>query len=444
MTQDLQQLLKQAGDGFTMSREIPRGLRRKIAVRRMAGAAALGLVLIAVCAGSVLAFSSFDDSGSSRPAKDGRSNFESDVPDTARVICTESGARTSTPQVRPRSDGVHISIDNRSDKRAFYIRDADLSDGNHGGELAPHSAEEVVSSFSPGKILVGCFDNSRSTPFSEVDGGFAEVEIVDPESLWVPVEPACAVPDRIKWETTVDGEWEESDYEGAARIHLGLAESDGFRPAGYPETSWKLGPTYSIIRGGEVLAVVSFTAGDASTMEVQTCAEGGLEPEAGDDPQPVADSNSWVFYNDTEHRFSIGYPETWYRSRQSLTPELVDPQEIVSLATFDPIYRESSCAHMPSSGLEDIGPGDAFVSIQEGSPKEVEAFRPRPEDFEQSAEPEQNFMCTPETVELYWLNFRDAGRAFYAIVALGNEVAAETRAEAWDVLNSFEPQPAEG
>ena len=442
---DLGHLLKQAGEGFTMSGELPRRLRRKIAVRRMAGAGILGLVLIAAGAGTVLAFSSFEGSGSSPPAQDGDNEVESDVPDIARVVCTESGARAATPEVRPQEDGIHIRIDNQTDKRAFYVRDGDLADGNHGGRLAPYSPEEVVSTFPPGRILVGCFENGNATPYSEIAGqGFAELAVVDPESIWVPAEPACPVPDRIKWETEFEGEWEAGDYEGVARMHLGLAEDDGFRPAGYPESQWKVGPSYSVIRDGRVIAIVSFPGFEPSTMWVQTCPEGGLEPGDDDEPQPVADSNSWVIYTDSEHRFSIGYPETWYRARESLTPRLGEPQEMVALATFDLVYREGDCLHMPSSALADVGSDDAFVTIQEGGGKDLEAYRARPDEFPGDAEPVEGFMCTPEQLEAYWLNFRDSGRAFYALVVLGPEAPSEVRAQAWEVLNSFEPQPTEG
>lgn len=183
---------------------------------------------------------------------------------------------------------------------------------------------------------------------------------------------------------------------------------------------------------GAVFAISSF--GGSERVEP---ADGSPAPS----PEETQDeATEWTTYYDSEHGFSIGYPGTWFRAEESLTPLLGEPFEIIAVATFDPVYREGKCAHMPSSALEDIGPKDAFVTVQEGGGKDIEAYRPRPDDFEEDAKAVEGFMCTPADVETYWLNFRDSGRAFYALVALGSDVAPQTRSDAWEVLNSFEPE----
>ena len=443
MTDDLDRLLEQSAERFRMSSEVPARLVRRIAVRRAVAAGVLTVVLVGAGTGAVFGISALEGRDANPPVanEDADDIVAGDVPDVARVLCTEDGATAVTPQVRPRDDGIHIEIDNRTDKRMFYIRDAELSDGNQGGGLKPHAIEKVVSTLPPGMILVGCFENDRTTPYSEVAGqGFAELTIVDPESKWVPVEPSCAIPERMEWDVRVEDAPENPDYVEMARAHIdSLDEEDQLLPAGYRDTPWHSAALLTVMRDDDAIASLSFWPGTGyMTISVQTCSEGGLEAPEDSDPEPVGDSNAWQFYTDTEDGYSIGYPETWYRAEESLTLKLHDPKELVSLATYELTYRDTGCDHLPGSALEDLAADDAFVSIQERV-GDVTDYPPRPEDFETSAEPVGGFMCTPEGVEVYWMSFRDAGRGFYALLALGSQVSQATRDEAWEVLNSFEP-----
>ena len=67
------------------------------------------------------------------------------------------------------------------------------------------------------------------------------------------------------------------------------------------------------------------------------------------------------------------------------------------------------------------GPKDAFVTVQEryGAPQ------------------------FPQRPEIHWFGFRDAGRGFHVLVAIGSDAPPERRAEAVDLLDSlrFEPAP---
>ena len=66
-----------------------------------------------------------------------------------------------------------------------------------------------------------------------------------------------------------------------------------------------------------------------------------------------------------EHGLTVELPRGWQVATENLTPDLVDPREELSVATFPLRYRPTACAHVPGSALEDLGPGDAFVSLQE-------------------------------------------------------------------------------
>jgi hypothetical protein len=148
----------------------------------------------------------------------------------------------------------------------------------------------------------------------------------------------------------------------------------------------------------------------------------------------------------TERDFALDLPDGWHLSPESQTPELTQPVEILSAGTrpFGP-PGEGSCAHVPVSALERMGPQDAFVTVLEryGSP----AFPPRPEPF--ALPPRSDGIdaeaCARNSTRLdfHWFGFRDAGRGFHVLVAFGAEAPAARRAEAVELLDSlrFEPGP---
>lgn len=156
--------------------------------------------------------------------------------------------------------------------------------------------------------------------------------------------------------------------------------------------------------------------------------------------QPVS---GWVTYRDEAGRFSVAYPSTWHRATESLTPTLVDPVEILSVGTYDLRPGGARCAQFPDRALDALGPEDALVSIQEerslGRP---EWWSPRPAHFgpEEGRGDDESPGCMSRPKEFFhrWIPFQDRGRGFYAYVAIGNNASAETRRDAWAILDSLE------
>ena len=72
----------------------------------------------------------------------------------------------------------------------------------------------------------------------------------------------------------------------------------------------------------------------------------------------------------------------WRPARGSLSPGLDDPREVLAVATIALRYRPTACAHVTGSALQDLGPHDAFVTLQErgldpgSSPADVPNARP--------------------------------------------------------------------
>jgi hypothetical protein len=146
------------------------------------------------------------------------------------------------------------------------------------------------------------------------------------------------------------------------------------------------------------------------------------------------------------HGVTVELPPGWQRADVSLTPNLTDPREVLSVATFPLAYRQGDCAHVPASALEDLGPRDAFVTLQERGRDPGSAwhdFPRRPERFgPRLGGPSEGHDCVPRArLRHHWFGFTDAGRHFHALVALGPEAPAAVQEEAWGVLDSLRVDP---
>ncbi len=141
---------------------------------------------------------------------------------------------------------------------------------------------------------------------------------------------------------------------------------------------------------------------------------------------------------------TVVLPSGWQRAQESLTPALGDPREVLSVATFPLRHRERPCAHMPVSALEDLGPRDALVTLQERtmgarSPQ----FEPRPDRFGPAlGGPSEASECS-ETARFrdHWFAFRDRGRTFHVLVAFGPQAPAEVQDQAWRALDGLVVDP---
>jgi len=148
----------------------------------------------------------------------------------------------------------------------------------------------------------------------------------------------------------------------------------------------------------------------------------------------------WVSFQSARYHYSVTYPSNWHRATRSLTPHLSDPHEILTVGTGRLPVGGPRCAQVPVSALEAVGATGALVSIQEraaanadnGFPPRPTSFRLRPERLEISA------CLTPtERPRLYMIPFRDHGRHFYALAALGRTASIQTRNATLRVLDSL-------
>jgi hypothetical protein len=147
-----------------------------------------------------------------------------------------------------------------------------------------------------------------------------------------------------------------------------------------------------------------------------------------------------------EHGFTAMLPGGWELASRSLTPGLSNPVEVLAAGTVpDAQPSEGPCGHVPVGALERIGPRDGFVTVQEryGEPR----FPARPARFTLPRRAEQSDATecarNGDQLDAYLFGFRDAGRGFHVLVALGRDASPQRRAEALALLDSlrFEPGP---
>jgi hypothetical protein len=169
----------------------------------------------------------------------------------------------------------------------------------------------------------------------------------------------------------------------------------------------------------------------AATLALAACGGGGDEQAA---PKPTTYA---------AHGITVTLPAGWQRAAHSLTPDLVEPREVVAAGTFPLRYRATGCSHMPGSALEDLGPRDAFVTLQE-RPRHGSStgFPARPEDFSQRLRGghagSDAVDCVPKArFTDHWFTFSDAGRRFHVLVAFGPRTTAATRGEAAQILDDL-------
>ncbi len=169
--------------------------------------------------------------------------------------------------------------------------------------------------------------------------------------------------------------------------------------------------------------------------------EPSILPSAVGEPSNVSSNPSWIRYANEEAGYRATYPSHWYRAEETLTPELLDPVEVLAVATYPLRPRGDRCLHHPVNALEDFGRGDAFIALYERAPLFSPSDYPeRPRRLSLLLEniSDSGRFCVPDPDRLdTWVAFSDGDRAFYLLVAIGKSASAETRAHVNTILDSL-------
>jgi hypothetical protein len=149
---------------------------------------------------------------------------------------------------------------------------------------------------------------------------------------------------------------------------------------------------------------------------------------------------------DVRHGYSVALPAGWYRARRNLTPQLVDPREILSVATYPLRYKRQARCRIPgcpTPALNGFRSTDILMSIQERVHART-ATEAVPIDLErrQAGLGAGAGSCTRGRVAWYAFEaFAEAGRNLYVLVVVGKRAPARTRADLKRLLGSLRFSP---
>lgn len=207
-------------------------------------------------------------------------------------------------------------------------------------------------------------------------------------------------------------------------------------------------------RGAQVAAsvtVVVVFVGGLVWAATQIRAGRATAPADSSTPTPTV-------YRDDQHGFSVAVPPGWQVAAKPLNTWVSSPHEILSMGTYAlrPGGHAVTDFQLPSHAVEDLGPNDILIWVNEAG--DAAGFAERPASFEPSQpcggddwsrlcpEPSgRSLRLTIADVHAWWLGFADAGRGFYVFVGMGAQAYADPmRAQIpWEILDSlsFDPAP---
>jgi len=151
---------------------------------------------------------------------------------------------------------------------------------------------------------------------------------------------------------------------------------------------------------------------------------------------------------DERHGISVVLPAGWHRARRNLTPELVDPREVLSVATYPLRYdRRARCRipGCPTPALNGFGATDILLSIRERA-----RARPTTEDTAIDLERRQTRRAgwpTCARTRVAWYVFDSlsrAGRSLYVFAVVGKRAPSSARTDLRRVLRSLRFSPRAG
>jgi hypothetical protein len=177
-----------------------------------------------------------------------------------QIVCDGTSIQVLTPQVRPQPDGVHIRMDNRSDRELTVgLR---YANGGGGGNGAPPGVFEVADPQGgtalpapPGVTTVTCTDLSLHGNPDDAPPT-ATFEIVDEDGIYISTALDCdeqvsGIGDYVAGTTG-----EVGDPVDLARAHFQrLRDTDIVERAGYPESTI---PVVRVVRDGQAIATIEY------------------------------------------------------------------------------------------------------------------------------------------------------------------------------------------
>ena len=132
-------------------------------------------------------------------------------------------------------------------------------------------------------------------------------------------------------------------------------------------------------------------------------------------------------------------PAGWHVAGRSLTPHLVNPRELFTAGTGRLPVAPARCAQVPAAALAAMRADDVLVSVEERFGSDSE-FAARPRQF--ALGPSNTNVLRPcagpsSTIQTHWSGFRDGGRGFHVLVAVGSSASRARVRDALAILDSM-------
>ena len=148
----------------------------------------------------------------------------------------------------------------------------------------------------------------------------------------------------------------------------------------------------------------------------------------------------WTTTGVSRYGLVVSLPAGWRLARQSLTPRLTDPREIMTATTFPAVPVPRACTAFPAVAL---GPGDALVSVQERSG--ASRFPARPRRFGPAPMSPIGLRmanaCVGGAGEVSYQDFSDGLRNFHALVVVDTRATPLVRDQAYGILDRLRFDP---
>jgi hypothetical protein len=166
----------------------------------------------------------------------------------------------------------------------------------------------------------------------------------------------------------------------------------------------------------------------------------------GADPVETTTTPTAGAYDSPRWGYSVNIPPGWNRAEGPVT-SLVDPAEILTVATYPPRAGNEDCGPVTFGGFDD---DEVFVTILERGidpASDWPDFPPRPARFAFEPGMSSEFaecLSTRRNIPLkdHWFRFTDEGRHFHVLVAIGAEALPERAREAYRILDSLRFDPS--
>ena len=138
----------------------------------------------------------------------------------------------------------------------------------------------------------------------------------------------------------------------------------------------------------------------------------------------------------------VTVPAGWTIADRTLTPSLMSPEEILSASTAAMPIGGDRCANVPEAAIEQLGPADAFVTVQRGFPVEpddpvIGALQEWPEASRDRTE----FAECPDNgdqLTTYWFHAQLDGGGYYILGVFGAQAGEARRQQALAIVNSLQ------